>query len=261
MFTKLIRSIVAGALLCSTAPSFAFDNQDIWWNAGQSGMGFFIGHQGSRLGIGWFHYGSDGKASYLLLSGDLVNGTVQGNLERSTGPQPGSGYDAGQVVREIVGTASLTFHSQNSATFSYNYDGRSGSMDISRMTFSTNGYAAGTWRAANSGVSSGCTVAEDNGEWEDAATLTIGALSGNQQTITMTRPGTDGDCTMTLTPTRTGSLITANGSIACPELPTPGTITTTTRPIGDNYMLMEYTVQEPSPSLCTHRGVMGLTKQ
>ena len=254
--TKLLLIFLA-ALCVSSGTYAAADYQDIWWDANQSGMGFFIGHQENRLGIGWFHYGSDGKAAYLLLSGDLVNGVVEGSLERSTGPQPGSDYNAGLVQRQYVGTATLTFHSDNSATLNYNYDGRNGMMALTRMTFAGASFS-GNWAISETGANSGCTNSAMNVAWTNHGTMSF-ASSGNLQTSTYARA--DGSiCTSTFSASRSGSLVTGSGTTSCSD-GGQGSNNFSSRTIGTNYFINEYTQQSTNGNGCASVGTQVGVKQ
>ncbi len=252
MKSKTLNALAAASMLCLSAEAAAaWDYEDIWWDASQSGMGFFIGHQGNVVGVGWFHYGSDGKATYLLLSGNLVNGVVTSNLERSTGPQPGLSYDPNQVVRTPVGTATLTFNSATSATFSYNYDGRSGTMNLTRMSFADTTIPSGTWPFAGITVQSNCVNPQDNGTYIDSGLITVGAPAGGQQPLNIAF-GDGTTCTMTPTTiSRSGSLIAGTASMSCMGL--TGTGNFTTRLVGDQFMNSEFSFQMPGSCSMTAR--------
>jgi hypothetical protein len=248
MIFRHCRAIALSLMLAAASPVVsAVDYQDIWWDPNQSGMGYFVGQQDDQLGIGWFHYGSDGKAAYLLLSGKLSNGVVDGQLERSSGPAPGSGYNAAQVVREKVGTATLRFNDANSATLSYSYDNRSGTMNLSRMTFNSP-WLSGSWQVQVEDVSSACSNPSDNGLYQATATQTFGAVSGTQQPITIDSGGGN-VCTFTVTPTRVGSLITGTGNFSCAS-GGRGIFTETTRIVDGQYLITEFRAQETGTSQC-----------
>jgi hypothetical protein len=241
---KLLSAAVATMMACLSGSALAaWDYEDIWWDASKSGMGFFIGHQGNTVGVGWFHYGSDGKATYLLFSGNVVNGVVNSNLERSTGPLPGAGFDPNQVVRTSVGTATLTFNSANSATFNYNYDGRTGTMNLTRMTFSDATIPSGSWPFVGITTQTNCPNPQDAGVYLDTGMITVGAPAGGLQTLTIAF--SDG-VTCTLNPTvmsRSGSLIAGTANMTCMGI--SGTGTFTTRLVGDQFINTEFAFQIP----------------
>lgn len=258
MTFKIKNSVAAIVMAClSGGAGAAWDYEDIWWDANQSGMGFFVGHQGNRVGVGWFHYADDGKATYLIFSGDLVNGTAQGNLERSTGPVPSPSYDPNQVVRTNVGNATLTFNSADSATFSYSYDGRAGTMNLTRMTFSDTTVSSGIWPFVGITVETNCSE-PGSVTYLDNGLITVSAPgTGGQQTLTI---AFEDDDTCTVTPTsiyRAGSLLFGNASVACGY--GSGTGSFTTRLVGDRFMNSEYSLQMSGG--CTLETKMSAIKQ
>lgn len=116
--------------------SHAADYQDFWWNPAMSGMGWNIGQQNNTVVMAWYHYGVDGKSTFLVMAGNLNGNKVEGTLNRTSGQPPQANYNPANVIQVAVGTASLEFTSSNSAVFTYNYDGRSGSINLERFTFS-----------------------------------------------------------------------------------------------------------------------------
>ena len=111
--------------------------QDFWWNPAMSGMGWNVSQQNNTVVMAWFHYDEDGKASFLTLTGALDSTKVKGMLYRSTGMPPQSTYNPAVTKTTPVGTAELEFTTSNSAVFTYNYDGKSGRIDLERFSFST----------------------------------------------------------------------------------------------------------------------------
>lgn len=130
----LVISMLLG-LLMGRAEATVY--QDFWWNPSMSGMGWNFSQQNSTVVMAWFHYGDDGKASFLTLSGELQSNKLKGNLYRSTGTPPQANYNPANVNTAPVGTAEVEFTASNAAVFTYSYDGRSGRIDLERFTFST----------------------------------------------------------------------------------------------------------------------------
>jgi hypothetical protein len=138
-----------------TTPAFATNYQDWWWNSQQDGMGVNIGHQANTIAAAWYLYDSDGSSAFLILSGPVKGNSVSGNLYRSTGPLPGPGYDPSNVDTNAVGTGSITFTSDTTATLAYNYDGLSGSLELIRFSFG--GYSLdGDFAVSSTFVRSNC---------------------------------------------------------------------------------------------------------
>ncbi|MDR2031876.1 MAG: hypothetical protein LBP86_06435 [Azoarcus sp.] len=145
---KLLRSFLFALCALLALPAFAADYTDWWWDPAQNGMGFNIDQQGNTVAVAWYHFDSNRKSTYLVLAGELKNGQVSGALDRVTGPEPGPGYSANAVQHSSPGNATITFHGDNRATFAYNYDGKSGSIDLERFIFAvpeTRGVYHGWW--------------------------------------------------------------------------------------------------------------------
>ena len=132
---KLTTPIGMIMLLASATASSTSNYQDWWWNPGLSGMGFNIGQQGDTVFVSWYLYDTDSDATFLYLADSLSDNVVSGTLLRSSGPMPGGGFDPNLVDVTAVGTATLTFLSGNQATFAYDYDGLSGTINLERFSY------------------------------------------------------------------------------------------------------------------------------
>lgn len=133
---RLVGFILAFQVYAVASSAFATDNyQDWWWNPALDGMGFNVGHQGETIAVAWYHYSASGEPTFLIFTGTLEAGTMTGSLIKSTGPLPGSAYNPAAVQLQTVGTATITFHSYNSATFEYSFEGLSGSIQLVRFGF------------------------------------------------------------------------------------------------------------------------------
>jgi hypothetical protein len=113
IFKKILVSLIWA--LCSSSHA-ANNYQDWWWNPAQSGMGLNVGQQNDTLFVAWFNYGDDTRASFLTMGGVLSGNTLTGPLLRNTGPVPGPNYNPALVKQTAVGTATITFNSNNDAT-------------------------------------------------------------------------------------------------------------------------------------------------
>lgn len=193
--------------------SQAANYQDLWWNPAQSGMGVVIGQQGDTLFVGWYFYRGDGSATFLSMAAPLVGSSASGSLIRTTGDPPGPSYNPSAVQPVVVGTATLTFTSDATATLAYEYDGLSGTMALQRFTFAALPIA-GTYRYSTKQTTSGCTFASNNGMGYDFGTAVITATNGN---FTMrTTSAYDGSfCNYSGTFAQNGTMISLNGSVAC----------------------------------------------
>ncbi|GHT95858.1 hypothetical protein FACS1894116_12030 [Betaproteobacteria bacterium] len=155
---KKLLNLIAFALAVFLAPlAQAVNYTDGWWNPELSGMGLNIIHGGDTVALTWYHYDDSNKPVFLVVTGKLNGDTLSGKLYRSTGTPPAL-YDASAHQQTAVGEATLTFNSDNEATFTYNYDGKPGSFDVERFPVGGAGaatspnYTAGWWNPGLSGM-------------------------------------------------------------------------------------------------------------
>ncbi len=95
---------------------------DLWWNAGEPGMGLTITHRGSnQTFVAWYAYGADGAPVWRVVPGGQWNDrTFIGDMYETTGaPVFGTAFDPSKVVSRKVGSVQLQFDNEDSALFSY----------------------------------------------------------------------------------------------------------------------------------------------
>jgi hypothetical protein len=111
----------------------------MWWGgAGQDGWGVSIQEQGQKLFATWYTYGSDGKPIwYYLPAGQWTSATTfSGDLYRSTGAAwLGTQYSSSSTHPVKVGTLTLTFQNNDTATMTTTVDGLTQARPISRFGF------------------------------------------------------------------------------------------------------------------------------
>ena len=119
--------------LFEPAPNY----QGLWWNPLESGWGINFSHQGDVIFATWFTYDASGKASWLVaLLHKTGPGVYAGNVTAVTGPPFNSvPWEFTQVVRTVVGTATLTFADGNHATFASEVNGFAQTKQITRQIF------------------------------------------------------------------------------------------------------------------------------
>ncbi len=136
---KITASALALAILLGAGSANAADYQGWWWSAATDGMGLNVVQQGDTMGVAWYHFDENRSPSYVLLAGKLVDGVLSGELQAASGPPPGPGYNPADVMRNAIGTATLTFKpsepgsDQTTATFEYTLNGRNGSFELARF--------------------------------------------------------------------------------------------------------------------------------
>ena len=135
VFARWVSLLWGLVLLTSSCLSQATTYQDWWNNPSLSGMGLNVGQQGENIFVSWYLYDETQSPSFLLLYGDLQdNKILSAPLRRYYGPEPPA-YDESQWYGEIVGSATITFTSPTTGTFSYQYGDNVGSFEIQRYAF------------------------------------------------------------------------------------------------------------------------------
>ncbi|MCG6967185.1 MAG: hypothetical protein LJE59_11800 [Chromatiaceae bacterium] len=221
--------------------------QDWWWNPALNGMGFNVGQQGDTVSVAWYLYDSSENPTFLIFFGPLVNDVVEGSLWRSYGPQPGIGYDPDNVTSEVVGTARLSFSSGNAAVFSYDYDGRSGTINLQRFSFGAQDFS-GEWEYVGNNVTSGCTNPSNNGADINGGRLSI-SQNGNFAVVTDTDYTAGGTCTYNLTLSQKGSYYQGSGTFSC-NYGVSGTAVVSDVRKTDDFLTLQYDAQATSGETC-----------
>jgi hypothetical protein len=209
---KRIAAFTVLMILVTTAA--ATENyQDWWWNSALSGMGWNVGQQADTITVAWYLYDSTENPMFLTMAGPLVGNRVEGTLFESFGPPPGPGYNPADVEHIEVGTARLVFLDGNQATFTYDYDGLSGAINLQRYTYKMLDIS-GDWEVFSTQVYTGCTDPSLNGPNSGADRIWSITQIGNA--ITIVEDYFDGEsCTYDLTGTQKGSIINASGTLSC----------------------------------------------
>ena len=120
--------------------SNAFNFQDLWWNANESGWGVNLTHQEDTLFATLFTYGPTGQPMWYVMPDGPRTGatntavTFSGPLYRTTGPA----FNANPwtpINAITVGNMSFTFTDGNTGTMTYTIDGVPVTKQIKRQTF------------------------------------------------------------------------------------------------------------------------------
>jgi hypothetical protein len=117
----------------------AYDFTDLWWNPNESGWGLnLIQHANGVIFAIWYTYDANGKMTwYHVPAGTWTDSmTYTGTLYAVAGPAfSNPTFNASQVKRTAVGSATLSFSGYSNGTWSYSIDGVSGSKPITRLPF------------------------------------------------------------------------------------------------------------------------------
>jgi len=132
-----IAAYIARALGVTEPPA---NRTALWWNPQESGWGLNLNHQGDILFGTLFTYDAAGAPLWLVLpAGALQAGTAtySGDLYRTTGPpfnaEPFTPIGAANLTR--VGTMSVAFQGDDSATLTYSVNGVAVVKSIERQRF------------------------------------------------------------------------------------------------------------------------------
>lgn len=203
-----IASVFCGLfLLISSGLCKAANYEDWWYNPNLSGMGLNIGQQDKNIFVTWFMYDDAGNPSFLLFYGDLdANQSLTAELRRYYGPEP-TAYNEALWYGEVVGTVTISFSTPVAGTFSYQYDGKTGSFPIERYSFHAINLS-GTYYTTEVFIDTNCGAdgkffANNVLSWTHSGTDLSGTIVGES-----------GLAQLALTTTQHGSLFTASGSFS-----------------------------------------------
>ncbi|MBR0568359.1 hypothetical protein J5J83_19735 [Azoarcus sp. L1K30] len=251
---KSKRSLAAvlsvAAAICSSSALATSNYQDWWSNPGQIGSGFNIGHQGDTLAVAWYYFDDTGKSTYMLLAGKLVNGALDGKLERAT-------LVNGVVQREYPGTARISFSSENSATFTYSYDGKTGTIPLQRFSYATPSIA-GRWQYAGTYSRTGCTIGQNNESGSESGVAQITSTGSNGYRMTMYGDN-GGSCSYAVTMPQAGSVFSGSGTYSCSN-GVAGSITINKLRTVDGFVTVDYSARMTVGETCKTTGRLGGVK-
>ena len=270
MLSKL-RPLALLALLTLAAPAHALKNyQDMWWKPTESGWGLKVLHQGNTISAVLFHYKTDRKPVWYLLSnavaapaGEIYTGT----LYETSGPPLFGAYDPATVTTRAVGTMSLRFDSRTAAQVDYTIDGNATSKTIERITFKALD-VDGSYIGAQTALVS-CSNPAQIGNYiiPGSFTITGGALGRVTLTTSLLNNGPVA-CDWTGMFPQSGGLITGAGSIACRTtsngaITQAGTFEVEEMRVQDHAVTINFKTVSTFPtngSTCTERGVLSGTR-
>jgi hypothetical protein len=128
-----------GMFKANVAGALPANYEDLWWSGtAENGWGMSITQHRSTLFIAFYIYDAQGRPQWLVMPGGAWNANFTaytGLLYQPNGPWYGN-YDASRfVVNPSVGTATVAFTGQSTATLTYTINGVSGSKAIQRQVF------------------------------------------------------------------------------------------------------------------------------
>lgn len=112
---------------------------DMWWGGPtQNGWGIAIHEEFGNLFMVWLTYGSDGNPTWFVMPGGswVDDATYAGSIYRTHGSKwLGTMYDAGKFGVDSGGTYSVRFVDSGHATFTFDFEGRQGTLPLQRQPF------------------------------------------------------------------------------------------------------------------------------
>lgn len=116
-----------------TAKSSRAPESGWWWNADESGRGFFVEVQGNTLFLAGYMYDAMGNAVWYIASGAVPNQRLNANwMEYANGQTLTGSYQAAQLKNSAVGSVRLVFINTTTAVLTLP-DGRP--VALSRFEF------------------------------------------------------------------------------------------------------------------------------
>lgn len=202
--------LVAAILALLTYPLGATENYQDWWiDPSLAGTSLSITQQNETITLEWYLYNELGEPTWLYGIGSLESQQANITLYKSTGSFLGP---ANQVVNTQVGSAVLSFPSNETATFSYVLAGSARTLNLSRVNLANppNGMYYGIMRETDSD----CVRPSDNGSYRTRVgvffTTSNGTLRAEETFL-----ATGEKCTIQGQYQQTGSKITATGNLSC----------------------------------------------
>lgn len=272
---ELLRRPVAALLAClavslpARATSYSTDYTDLWWNAQEDGWGVNVVQQGEILFLTFFVYGVDSAARWVVApamapaSPQPAGATrFTGELYQTAGPWFGGPFNPGAVTRAVVGTATITFDSPDTATLSYSVGGTPVVKAIRRQAFRAS-TISGTYVGGMFVTGSGCNPSSFNG-----ATNMLGFVTATQAQSRLAMKvefqlddARNGSCTFEGDLSFQGRMATVTGGVfSCEprtDLPNAGTFTMTALDVQRNGFHASFA---GSDQFCTYNGRFGGTR-
>jgi hypothetical protein len=122
-----------------------------WWNAAESGRGFFIEKRGANLFMAGYYYEADGRATWFAASGPMSGSTFSGDMLVFSGGQTLTGAYRASSPGVSPGRITLAFTSAGNATMTW----PGGVTQLTRFPFGVGGAGLPEngwwWNAAESG--------------------------------------------------------------------------------------------------------------
>lgn len=259
--------LLAGSLHAE-AQTFTIDTSaaslltGLWWNANESGWGATITQQSSIMFVTMFVYGSAGNPVWYTVSCTITEASCSGDMLRVTGgTPPASTWNGNGIAVTKVGTMTLNFASNDSASMSYSLDGGVIAKQISRQVFGPSPppapSLAGQWQGAIIEARSNCAQTQNNGNRATYGQYDIGMGAGASGALAISLAGVTGlQCTYNGNFAINGARLQATGTMSCND-GKRGTWRSTSMLVTARAMSLEIALQLDTTESCVIAAILG----
>lgn len=259
--------LLAGSLHAE-AQTFTIDTSaaspltGLWWNANESGWGTTITQQSSIMFVTMFVYGSAGNPVWYTVSCTIAEASCSGDMLRVTGgTPPASTWNGNGIAVTKVGTMTLNFASNDSASMSYSLDGGVISKQITRQVFGPSPTPvpslAGQWQGAIIEARSNCAQTQNNGNRATYGQYDIGMGVGASGALAISLAGVTGlQCTYNGNFATNGARLQATGTMSCND-GKRGTWRSTSMLVTARAMSLEIALQLDTTESCFIAAILG----
>ena len=264
--------LVIGAL--STFPARAVtgstDYTGLWYNAGESGWGMNVIQQEQILFITLFIYGANSQPTWFVASGASFTSasggdrTYTGPLYATTGtPFSTNPFNPGATTVAPVGTITFVGKADGTATVSYTANSSTVNKAVVRQTWAQPTFTLNTataYAGANSGITSGCAAASNNGPVNGTYSQLALYINSSTMRVEITTPPTDaGLCTLQgnnyVQEGRYGKATLTGTCSAFPASTPQIQMVAREVEVGANFFTFQYTITGGPDAPCTETGV------
>jgi lysyl endopeptidase len=124
--------------ILAAGPAPMEDYTDIWGTPGEAGWGVsIVQHANNKIVAIWFTYDNEGRAVWMAMTGGAWKSVseFESPVYRTTGPSFAKSFDANQVNLQQIGTATLRFSADGTATFSTTVNGVAQVKTLARFAY------------------------------------------------------------------------------------------------------------------------------
>ena len=271
----MTKAVQMAALVCVLSGSIRADAQTftidtsaaspltgLWWNANESGWGATITQQSTIMFVTMFVYGAADNPVWYTVSCTIAEASCSGDMLRVTGgTPPASVWSGNGIAATKVGSMTLNFAGNDSASMRYTLDGNMITKQINRQIFGpvppVAPSLAGQWQGAIIEARSNCSQTQNNGNRATYGQYDIGMGVGTSGALAISLAGVTGlQCTYNGSFSTNGARLQANGSMSCND-GKRGTWRSTSMLVTMRAMSLEIALQLDTTESCFIAAILG----